>query len=389
MAWRLDTCVVRGEIDNTVRGKINGEIWLAQHPRPLRLELTGNAWSDVAGCKIAFHNPQSIARKGLEDLSPMQRGKVGDMTVSRKVRILDVPLDEAKKLSKAGKPIPEHLGNCIYLEWYSQVNGRVVIESTDYCVRISDRTWSMTPEEEKEQVRINQTVRETWMRQILEAELLENAKGEPGESTVLSEFEWEKLLQESDAQTKRFEHLLAMYADHPNCHEILAHEMGWSWANNSMVMNEFAEQAEEGETIKPDPAREGRDWIRCADGRITHPLTYMAHCVAMDMWHFCDERNLLNDHGDHDLRHMVLETQLLTAKLAGALDHLAYDGLDGGFVVACLKRVLGHFNRAMNACEKVRRKHIFEPERIHSYSETMFKLREEILNQIERFRKAP
>ena len=37
--------------------------------------------------------------------------------------------------------------NCLYLEWFDDVNGRVVIESTDFKVSLSDHTWLMTAEE--------------------------------------------------------------------------------------------------------------------------------------------------------------------------------------------------------------------------------------------------
>ena len=34
-------------------------------------------------------------------------------------------------IDRCEKP-PEHMANCLYLEWFSEANGRVVIESTDY-----------------------------------------------------------------------------------------------------------------------------------------------------------------------------------------------------------------------------------------------------------------
>ena len=33
---------------------------------------------------------------------------------------------------RRGETPPDHMANCLYLEWFSHRNGRVVVESTDY-----------------------------------------------------------------------------------------------------------------------------------------------------------------------------------------------------------------------------------------------------------------
>jgi hypothetical protein len=35
MAWRIEQSVVRGEIDNRVRGRVTGRLWLAGRPEPV------------------------------------------------------------------------------------------------------------------------------------------------------------------------------------------------------------------------------------------------------------------------------------------------------------------------------------------------------------------
>jgi len=42
MALRLDDTVVRGEIDNTVRGRGRGRLWLLGRDEPITLDLTGD-----------------------------------------------------------------------------------------------------------------------------------------------------------------------------------------------------------------------------------------------------------------------------------------------------------------------------------------------------------
>jgi hypothetical protein len=50
---------------------------------------------------------------------------------------------------------------------------------------------------------------------------------------------------------------------------------------------------------------EGVDWVRDKDGHIHHPLTKRAFESGVAMWHFCDDRGLLEDNGDSDLFEMV------------------------------------------------------------------------------------
>ena len=57
MAFRIHNSVVRGEIDNRVKGVVRGKIWIAGRPEPVALELAGNAWPDLAGCLLTFSNP--------------------------------------------------------------------------------------------------------------------------------------------------------------------------------------------------------------------------------------------------------------------------------------------------------------------------------------------
>ena len=150
MAWRLNQSVIRGEIDNRVRDRISGRLWVVGREFPIELTLSGNALRDIAGCLLTFENPNPRPKEDTT-MSPIQMGTSGDMTASRKVRILDIPLNEAIAKIERREPIPEHIGNSVYLEWYSRANGRVVIESADYTVSISPHTWRMTPEEEADQ----------------------------------------------------------------------------------------------------------------------------------------------------------------------------------------------------------------------------------------------
>src|SRR5438105_6750374 len=135
MALRIHDSVVRGEIDNREKGRVRGRIWLHGVTEPVLLDLSGNACPDLAGTLLSFQNPgKTFALRN--DLTPVQRGSAGDLTASRKVRVFDVPMEQVPRMLEKGEKPPEHMANCLYLEWYSEANGRIVIETVDYQVQI-------------------------------------------------------------------------------------------------------------------------------------------------------------------------------------------------------------------------------------------------------------
>jgi hypothetical protein len=155
MAWRIDQQVIRGELDSRTKGQVTGTIWLAGRSEPLRLRLEGDPWRDWAGCHLRFSNRSPGDEEGdLSGLATEQKGACGDMTVSRKVR---TPPEPVKEWLAQGAPGKDNLpwSNSIYLEWFSDRNGRVVIELTRYALELSEPAWSMTEYEELEQRKRN------------------------------------------------------------------------------------------------------------------------------------------------------------------------------------------------------------------------------------------
>jgi hypothetical protein len=181
MAWRIEEQVVRGIIDNTVNGRVTGEIWLISREEPIRLELAGNTWRDLAGTSLEFLNPNPKLAKGPDTSNPksffpLQKGVVGDITASRKVRVPDIPLDEVGDYYARREPFPWHWGNSLYLEWYSQANGRVVIECATYELKIDpEPVWWMSEAEEIEQRKSNSEQAVKFLERI--GELIEQQRG--------------------------------------------------------------------------------------------------------------------------------------------------------------------------------------------------------------------
>jgi hypothetical protein len=393
MAWRIHERVRKGEIDNRERGHVCGRLWLIGREEPIILNLSGNCWRDLAGCLVCFGNAQpKPAAKEDVDLATQQSGVAGDMTASRKVRVFDLPLEEALRLTRQGATPPEHMANCIYIEWFSEANGRVVIESTDYKIDISAPAWTLSPEEEQEQTAATRKAMRDWLDRLDEALEQKPIEFDPENEKPLDEFGYEKFMRESDARTDKYMELLEKYEGHPDQEKIVAREMGWTWLEEALEADERGALPEhepmDVPPLEPNPLTEGVDWIRDKDGHIQHPLTRRAFESAMAMWHFCDERGLLGEDGDVDLAEMVFQFQTTSAKLAGALNSLAYDGdlRDGAFIVARLKRALGYLHKSMSASEKVSEKKLLEAERLQSFRAELFEIREEILGLMQRFR---
>jgi len=143
MAWRIREAILRGEIENRTRGRVTGRLWLAGVPEPLVLDLRGDCAPDLAGCVLAFENLQ-MQPMTMDLPSAMQRGWVGDITASQKVKVPDVPIEE---FIRAKGNAPWHWASAIYLEWFSEANGRVVVQTTDFTLTISVPAWTLTDEE--------------------------------------------------------------------------------------------------------------------------------------------------------------------------------------------------------------------------------------------------
>ena len=114
MAWRPTQYLVEGELSNEEPGIVTGWMQFAGMKNKMAFDLEGNFHRDIRGAKIHFQGdayegevPED-AERYLEGFGEHQTGKVGDMT--------------------AGLPPADYVSGYCYLEWYSEENGRVVIE---------------------------------------------------------------------------------------------------------------------------------------------------------------------------------------------------------------------------------------------------------------------
>lgn len=111
MAWRPTQHLIEGELDNTQPGKVSGWMRFAGVQGKVTFDLSGNFHRDIRGAKIQLRGSSeqsdADAVAYLQGFATHQAGKVGDITAGREPRdYVDYP----------------------YIEWYSEQNGRVVIE---------------------------------------------------------------------------------------------------------------------------------------------------------------------------------------------------------------------------------------------------------------------
>lgn len=397
MAFRIHDSVVRGEIDNRVKGTVRGKIWVEGRADPVGLELTGNAHPDLAGCLLTFTNPlPRVSHQHLDALHPVQRGGVGDLTASRKVRVFDVPLEEAFDMIDRGEKPPEHMANSLYLEWFSETNGRVVVESADYDLTISAPEWRMTAEDVEQRASDAAAGLNGFIGKLTEAIEVQQ-RGQKDAEEDWDEHDYEKFMKEADARTDKYRELLDKYGDSEGAEEKIAEEMGWNRElteeeaeeerRNIENINAACEEALDEPEPEPDPQRKGIDWIRTEAGHLRHPLQYRCSESAMKFWHLTDASGL-DQLADADLHQFIFEFQTTGAKLAGVLSGIAEGRgfCDDAFAVAYLKRALDHLHKSQAGLEAVAPKRLLPDAAITEARQELFEIREGILRLMDEFR---
>lgn len=209
----------------------------------------------------------------------------------------------------------------------------------------------------------------------------------------MDEFAWERLLKESDARTDK---LVALYEKYEGIElevreRLLVREMDWSHIEEYLAAKANREpptpDVDSPPPRKPDPLTEGVDWIRDEHGHAVHPLYHRMFKIASAMWHDCEKTGLLGGHGSEAVQDMVFSAQMINAKLAGALNGLCFArAVDGGFIVACLKRALHHLHEAMRCVHKVKREGSVGKERLAGFHLDLHSVREEILRLMDTYR---
>lgn len=400
MAFRIAESVIRGEIDNRTKGTVTGTVWLLGRKEPLRLHLRGNAHPDLAGCLLVFENPRpGPADPRLDsELHGDQTGTIGDLTASRKCRVYDVPLEEVFAMHDRGEKPPEHLANVLYLEWFSERNGRVVIEGPEWKLTLGAPEWTPTAADEEERARLAAEGLAGFMQRLTDA--VQRAKDKvPDPEQEWDEHDYEKFFKANDARNDKYMELLDKFGHSEEAHKKIAREMGWKWLEEAPNAREAAAEEEEDggaeaaaaqewgmpddyEPPEPDPHTEGIDWIRRDDGEIVHPLAHRAFENSCRIGRAEGRRTR------KELMDFSAALHMVSAKLAGALNSLWEDkgNVDAAFTVAYLKRALNHLHEAQAAFQPVRDRALLPADEQAFWESELAAVREEILRLMDRYR---
>lgn len=341
---RLDTAVIRGEIDNTTRGNVRGKLWLVGREDPVTIDLRGNAWRDVAGCKITFYNPNPSPVPA-SALQPKQKGHVGDITASHKVELENT--------------------NALYIEWFSEENGRVFIESADFEVSISAWVWEMDEAEEEAQKMSNLQAMREWLAGIIQRP---EPKEEDEAEFDASEESWEDSLKQSDRLTDANMEAIEKYGIDGLHDDRIAFVMGWDHMleNSRERENDDAEGEnwKEGHDVMPelDGIEMELDDQACSDyleesEREAHPLQTLAHDFVLRLLTEIKEERAENaavSDGSTPLDRFIRNSMNISGKLAGALGTQDFGGsFQTGHTLAILRRCLNWANDAFAALNEL------------------------------------
>lgn len=365
MAWRVDEQVIHGEIDCRTRGRVSGRIWFHGREMPVKLDLEGAPWRDLAGHILRFTNPDPKPGD-LSGFMENQLGAVGDITASRKVKVPECTMDELMEFYKARQPFPWHWGNSLYLEWFSRTNGRVVIESASYTLELeATAAWEMSEADEATQHEANAAAMLGFMEKLgMGAEIDDDeATSEAEREAVAEDARMNLLLDRVTARLERedraednFERILAeererldrennVKPEEPTP-ELAAERAAWI-----EEMNAAAREALED--------MEAESWKDDGDSDKPHPLVERASDLSVRLHREVDAAAWLpaDASAEHPLAEIVGGVMSAAAKLAGALGmHLGDepwppDPLIAGNVIVRLRKALNYLGDALRALD--------------------------------------
>lgn len=365
MAWRISDHIVRGEIDNRTRGYLTGRIWFAGRDAPVELKLSGNAWRDLAGRRLEFINPMPEAGTPTA-LATHQIGVVSDITASRKVKVPDIPLEEIGAYFERRQPWPWHWANGLYLEWFSEANGRVVIESATFRLTVSpETTWDMSAADEREQQQANAAALTDFMGRL--SGPVDESSAQASDDEAGCEFDFSDDRPQSEEEAER------MLADSDQLVDRITGRMDREGADFSAILEEELERRRRKRGEPPlspeeEEAREQRvdDWNRITreaandpevreTADVEHPLALRARGLAVRLLKEPEEHGWISESAqrEHPVAELSSHAMQAAAKLAGALDGREWPpGIDDcGLAIAWLKRARGYLGDALAAAD--------------------------------------
>lgn len=193
------------------------------------------------------------------------------------------------------------------------------------------------------------------------------------------EYDWERFFQVQDRKTEQYLDLLEKYADSPDRDHIIAQEMGWP---PGCASDQEIQSASEAVDARHENAA-AEESFSGEQSPEHHPLYVQTETLAAWLENAWRVRAVLFE-GEPALDELSEQLGILSANIVAALS--GQDDEELGMTIAFLKRGLRAANLALNATEQVHRKGIFGRVRHKHLRESLFGIRDGIVQMMGEFR---
>ena len=242
--------------------------------------------------------------------------------------------------------VPKTWKNSVYLEWYSQENGRVVLEASELVLSVSEAVWEMT---EAEELAARESAAQALSDFLDDLCMIDREKealeAEVSEDKPMDEFAWEKFLRHSDKLSDRYGELIDKFGSENE--EAIAYYMNWDYDGDG-------EGEPEGQGFWDEDGLELEEWEDTEN--VQAPAASPAQGGAADSgnrWNF--PATTWSPRSPN----LWSAVATVSAKLAGALSSYECDAEpDAGFTIAQLKRCLVHIDTAVGEARQVSPSHV-------------------------------
>lgn len=265
-------------------------------------------------------------------------------------------MDELVELH--GKPFPWHWSNAIYLEWNSESNGRVVIETSEFHVSVTG-----VPSFQLSEVEFAADAKDKsgeFCRYVENLSVGFEHSDEVAAWKPLTEEEADAMQAQSDRLVDRVHARMERQGDEADLDEIISQEVERARrergepdftpeqeAERSRWIDEANRAAEEA-LANPDPEL-------LKELAIRHPLAERAFALALELSRMSSERGWITDamQREHPLVELVAAVMTASAKLAGALNGTYWPPRieSTAAKLVRLKRARNHLDDAARAAE--------------------------------------
>ena len=272
----------------------------------------------------------------MEAFSLEQTGKAGDMTASRRVKVPLVPVENMRRTDGKEPKSAFHWANCLHLEWFSEQNGRVVIEGVGFDVEIADGPiWSMTCGDLKAQADASSHNIVEFLAKAAASLEVHSALQDDEEAIPAAEAEMDAEMERMDTLTDRIARRLEK--------EGLSDVTDWERIYEEESARLRKQRGEpEPEPLTPEQEEERRQWVEEMNsgaaealkdmeaeawkgGKLfeKHPL--VEECRQLSRQLYSEKFVPADTHPEHPLSEIRDSLSMACGKLAGALNRSSRD----------------------------------------------------------------